>query len=457
MLKDTIAAIATPAGIGGIGIVRISGSEAESILYLLFKSSHSVTLFKPRRLYHGYLSDPETCQIIDEVLVCLMKAPHSYTGEDTLEFYCHGGILVLESVLQAVLRSGVRLAEPGEFTRRAFLNDRIDLIQAEAVGEIIMARTSKGLETAVSHMKGHLRQKIDQLRNELIEVLVLLESAIDFADDAELPSSSEALIKLQHLSENLENLHQTYEQGKIYRHGVTVVIAGKPNTGKSSLLNCLLQEKRAIVTPVPGTTRDFIEEAINIRGISVRLIDTAGIHPTEDLIEREGIRMVLEKLATADGVILLLDGSKPLTDEDRNILKQLQGYRILPVINKTDLDHNLEEKEITDCLSETSPLWISAKFGAGIAALKEKIYSLFSKKAGEQDGEVMINSLRHKMALEKTMQLVAQALTSLQDGLSQEFAALDIREALDSLGEIAGETVTEDILDRIFSSFCIGK
>jgi len=456
MFKDTIAAIATPAGIGGIGIVRISGSEAESILHLLFKSSHSITLFKPRRLYHGELADPETGQVIDEVLVSLMKAPHSYTGEDTLEFYCHGGILVLESVLQAILRRGARLAEPGEFTRRAFLNDRIDLTQAEAVGEIISASTSRGLETAVSHLKGGLRQKIDQLRNALIEVLVLLESAIDFTEDVELPSS-EILINLQRLSENLDNLLQTYDQGKIYRHGATVVIAGKPNTGKSSLLNCLLQEKRAIVTPVPGTTRDFIEEAVNIQGISVRLIDTAGIHPTEDLIEREGIRMVWEKLATADGVILLLDGNKPLADEDRNILKQLQGHKVLPVINKTDLDHNLEEKEITGCLSETSPLWISAKFGEGIAALKEIIYGLVSEKAGELDGEVMINSLRHKMALERTLHLVSQAQTSLQDGLSQEFAALDIREALDALGEIAGETVTEDILDHIFSSFCIGK
>lgn len=457
MLKDTIAAIATPAGTGGIGIVRISGSEAASILNLLFKSSHSVTLFKPRYLYHGDLSDPQTGQVIDEVLVSLMKAPRSYTGEDTLEIYCHGGILVLESVLLAVLRSGARLADPGEFTRRAFLNDRIDLTQAEAVGDVIMARTSKGLEAAVSHMKGQLKQKIDSLRDELIDVQVLLESAIDFTEDVEFPSPSEVLSKLERLSSDLEALLSTYDQGKVYRHGATVVIAGKPNTGKSSLLNCLLQEKRAIVTPVPGTTRDFIEEAISIQGVSVRMIDTAGIHPTDDLIECEGIRMVWEKLATADGVILLLDGSKDLTDEDRKILKRLQGYNLLPVINKADLDHSLKEEDIIACFPGTDPLWVSAKFGEGIAVLKEKIYDLVLEKAGEQDGDVLINSLRHKMALEKTRQQVSQALASLQEGLSQEFAALDIREALEALGEIAGETVTEDILDRIFSSFCIGK
>ncbi len=395
--------------------------------------------------------------MIDEVLVSLMKAPHSYTGEDTLEIYCHGGMLVLESVLLAVLRSGARLADPGEFTRRAFLNDRIDLTQAEAVGDVIMARTSKGLEAAVSTLKGQLKQKIDSLRDELIDVQVLLESAIDFTEDVEFPSTSEVLSKLELLSRDLEALLSTYDQGKVYRHGATVVIAGKPNTGKSSLLNCLLQEKRAIVTPVPGTTRDFIEEAICIQGVSIRLIDTAGIHPTDDLIECEGIRMVWEKLATADGVILLLDGSKDLTDEDRRILKRLQGYNLLPVINKADLDHSLKEEDIIACFPGTDPLWVSAKFGEGIAVLKEKIYDLVLEKAGEQDGDVLINSLRHKMALARTRQQVSRALASLQEGLSQEFAALDIREALEALGEIAGETVTEDILDRIFSSFCIGK
>jgi len=457
MLKDTIAAIATPAGTGGIGIVRISGSGAENILHRLFQPSHEISHFQPRRLYHGDLIAPGTGQVLDEVLVSLMKGPHSFTGEDTLEIFCHGGILILESVLSAVLEAGARIAEPGEFTRRAFLNDRIDLTQAEAIGDMISARTSRGLEAAVAHLKGQLKGKIELLREMLIDALVLLETSIEFPEDVESPSSSEVPIKLHSLSESIEALLRTYDQGKMDRHGATVVIAGKPNTGKSSLLNCLLEEKRAIVTPIPGTTRDFIEEAVKIRGISIRLTDTAGIHPTDDEIEQEGIRMVWERLDAADGVILLFDGSNPLTDEDRDILKRLADYRVLPIINKTDLDHQLKDEEITDCLPGSSPLWISAKFGAGIPVLKENIYRMVMDRAGIQDGELLISSLRQKMALDKTLQCVAQALTSLQDGLSPEFSALDVREALEALGEIGGETATEEILERIFSSFCIGK
>ncbi len=456
MLEDTIAAIATPAGVGGIGIVRISGPKSENILFRLFQSSHRISRYQPRRLYHGDLIAPTTGQVLDEVLVSLMKAPHSFTGEDTLEIFCHGGILILEAVLSAVLEAGARLAEPGEFTRRAFLHDRIDLTQAEAIGDVISALTSRGLETAVAHLKGKLKQKIDVLREMLIDILALLETEIDFSEDVESPAA-ETPAKLQSLSEHIEILLRTYDQGKIDRHGVTVVIAGKPNTGKSSLLNCLLEEKRAIVTPIPGTTRDFIEEAINIQGLSIRLIDTAGIRPPEDRIEQEGIRMVWEKLAAADGVILLFDGSSSLAEEDRDLLKRLADYNVLPVINKTDLDHRLGEEEITACFPGTSPLWISAKFGAGIPALKEKIRRLVMDRAGIQDGEIVISSLRQKMALEKTLKFVAQARNSLEDGLSPEFAALDVREALEALGEIGGETATEEILDRIFSSFCIGK
>jgi tRNA modification GTPase len=457
MLKDTIAAIATPAGTGGIGIVRISGSGAENILRRLFRSSHDVSHFQPRRLYHGDLIAPKTGQVLDEVLISLMKGPHSFSGEDTLEIFCHGGILILESVLSAVLEAGARLAEPGEFTRRAFLNDRIDLTQAESIGDLISARTSRGLETAVAHLKGRLKEKIEFLRERLIDSLVLLETAIEFPEDVEPPSSSEVLTNLQSISADIDALLRTYEQGKMDRHGAMVVIAGKPNTGKSSLLNCLLEEKRAIVTPIPGTTRDFIEEAIKIQGMTIRLTDTAGIHPTEDEIEHEGIRMVWERLAAADGVILLFDGSNPLTDEDRDLLKGLAPYRVLPVINKTDLDHRLKEEEISACLPGTTPLWISAKLGEGIPALKESICRLVMDRVGIHDGELLISSLRQKMALEKTLKCVAQALTSLQNDLSPEFAALDVREALEALGEIGGETATEEILERIFSAFCIGK
>jgi tRNA modification GTPase len=457
MLKDTIAAIATPTGTGGIGIVRISGSQAETILHRLFKSSHNAFLFKPRRLYHGDIIVPETGQVIDEVLISLMPHPHSYTGEDTLEIFCHGGILIVEAVLQAVLRNGARLAEPGEFTRRAFLNDRIDLTQAEAIGELIRSDSPQGLKSALAQLKGQLRKKIDELHDALMNILVLMESSIEFSEDMDSTYNIDVLTALQKVSETLAGLIKTYNQGKIYRHGASVVIAGRPNTGKSSLLNCLLQEKRAIVTSIPGTTRDFIEEALNIHGITVKITDTAGIHHTEDLIELEGIRLVWEKLETADIVILLLDGSRSLTDEDRDIFKQLQAFKILPVINKSDLDRQLNEEEISEFFPNASPLWISAKFGKGMSELKDKIYSLIINMAGKSDEDVIISNLRHKIALDRTADFVFQALTGLNNGLSQEFVALDIREALDALGEITGETVTEDILDRIFSSFCIGK
>jgi len=454
---DTIAAIATPAGSGGIGIIRISGPEAENILLCLFQPSHPLVIFQPRRLYHGDLVCPETGRALDEVLITLMKGPHSFSGEDTLEIFCHGGILILESVLSSVLKAGARLAEPGEFTRRAFLHDRIDLTQAEAIGDMISARTSRGLETAVSQLKGKLKGKIDVLREKLIDILARLETEIDFSEDVESQSFSEVSTQLQSLSEDLAALLRSYEQGKIDRHGASVVIAGKPNTGKSSLLNVLLEEERAIVTPIPGTTRDFIEEALNIRGMSIRLTDTAGIHPTEDIIEQKGIQKVWEKLADADGVILLFDGSRPLTDEDRGILTRLADCRVLPVINKTDLDHRLEEEEISDALQGTTPIWISAKFGEGIPVLKEEISRLVMERAGIQDGEIVISSLRQKMALERTLQFVDQTLAGLREGLSPEFAALDIRDALEALGEIGGETATEQILDRIFTTFCIGK
>jgi len=459
-LEDTIAAIATPPGVGGIGIIRVSGPKSRDLLRLLFKSAKGIGDLRSHHLYHGDIISPETGAVIDEVLVCLMKKPHSYTGEDVLEINCHGGPVILQTVLTEIVKAGARLAEPGEFTRRAFLNNRIDLSQAEAVLDIITARSDRGLELAVSHLKGTLAKKIETLRSTIIDVLALLEASIDFSDeDIEVCKPLEIADTLKATLDELQHLLSTYREGKILREGISAVITGKPNVGKSSLLNRLLGEKRAIVTPIPGTTRDFIEETVTIRGVPVKLTDTAGIREPENLIEREGIDFVREKLSGADIMLIVLDGSEKLSGEDHDILNRAGTKRCLIIINKTDLPHRLNETRLQTLLGKTAPqpLWISAKYGDGIDNLKDAIYSLAMDTPEHHHSEHIISNIRHKTALEKTSVLLSRARESILNGVSPEFASFDIREALDSLGEITGKTINEEVLDRIFSTFCIGK
>ncbi|MDI6776792.1 MAG: tRNA uridine-5-carboxymethylaminomethyl(34) synthesis GTPase MnmE [Syntrophales bacterium] len=457
-LRGTIAAIATPVGVGGLGIIRVSGPRSEEIARLLFKPRRQADNLMTHHLYHGDIISPETGATLDEVLIALMRKPHSYTGEDTLEISCHGGPLILQVVLSEVIRAGARLAEPGEFTRRAFLNNRLDLSQAEAVADMITAKTDRGLEVAVSHLKGELAKKIESLRTSIIDVLAILETSIDFSEeDADSEQNHEPVGRIQAIVDDLHAVLATYEQGKIYRYGINAVITGKPNAGKSSLLNRLLGEKRAIVTPIPGTTRDFIEEFINIEGIPVRLTDTAGIRHPENIIEREGIALVREKLSSADLVIIVLDGSEELTEEDIEIIEENRLRKTVLVINKTDLPHLINIQEVHRLIPDLHPLWISAKYGDGIPALKECIYTLCMKQTDDRQSTTMITNIRHKMAVEKAAILLSQAKDGIVDGLSPEFPALDIREALDSLGEIVGKMINEEVLDRIFSTFCIGK
>ena len=458
-LRDTIAAIATPMGVGGLGIIRVSGPKSEEIARKLFKPRKRVDNFMTHHLYHGEIISPETGATLDEVLLTLMRKPHSYTGEDTLEINCHGGPLILQVVLTEVIKAGARLAEPGEFTRRAFLNNRLDLSQAEAVVDIIMAKTDRSLELAVSHLKGELTSKIEALRTSIIDVLAILEASIDFSEEGvDVEQNSEIIRRIQAIVDDLHAMLATYEQGKIYRHGLGAVITGKPNVGKSSLLNRLLGEKRAIVTPIPGTTRDFIEEFTNIKGIPVRLTDTAGIRHPENIIEQEGIAFVREKLSSADLVFIVLDGSEELTEEDVEIIEENRMRKAILVINKTDLPHVINIQKVHQLVPDLHPLWISAKYGDGIPSLKEAIYALVMKQSKEDHpSTMMITNIRHKMALERAVALLSQAKDSIVGGLSPEFPALDVREALDSLGEIVGKTINEDILDRIFSTFCIGK
>jgi len=454
--EDTIAAIATPPGIGGIGIIRVSGTGAEDICRRLFRPGNAVASLQSHHLYHGAILYPGTDDPIDEVLISLMRHPHSYTGEDTLEINCHGGPLILQTVLQAVMEAGARPALPGEFTKRAFMNNRIDLTQAEAVIDMISARTTGGLRLALSHLTGTLSRRAASIRQSLIEILALLETAIDFTDDdIEVVPASEIFDKITNVTHDIGKILSTYGGGKLYRDGLKVLITGKPNVGKSSLLNRLLGEKRAIVTPIPGTTRDFIEESINIRGIPVSFIDTAGIRDSDAAIEQEGMGMVWERAETADLIIVLLDGSQPLATEDRQVIAGNRDRKIVLVVNKSDLPATLDETALQTLLPDTPPLWISAKYGRGIDTLTDSIHTRVSDSNDVAD--VVLTNLRHKEALERAATCTAQAGESITKGYSCELAALDIREALDCLGELAGATTNEDVLDEIFSRFCIGK
>ena len=457
-IQDTIAAVATPSGVGGIGIIRISGPAAEEIGRLLFRPAKAPCPFATHHLYHGDIVPPERGTPVDEVLVTLMRGPHSFTGEDVLEIHCHGGPVILRTVLEAVLRAGARHAEPGEFTRRAFLNNRLDLSQAEALADLIAAKTPEGLDAPLARLKGRLSGKIHSLRESLLEILVLLEADVDFPDEGlEILPVPKIVGMLESPAADIRSLLATYEEGRLYREGLKAVIAGRPNVGKSSLLNRLLGEERAIVTPIPGTTRDFIEEAIHIEGLPVRLTDTAGIRESENTIERKGVERVWEKLSGADAVILLLDGSEDLSEEDRVLLERVEGGKCIVAINKSDLPQRLKEEDAATVLPGVTPLRISAKYGDGLDRLKEQILVLAGRERNSPEKDVVIGNLRHKTALERAEAFIQKAGESLRSGLSPEFAALDVREALRHLEEIVGQTTSEDLLDRIFSSFCIGK
>jgi tRNA modification GTPase len=458
--RDTIAAIATPPGIGGIGLIRVSGTAAEGIARRLFRTAQPHDTFLSRHLYHGEIVAPETGAVLDDVLVAFLKGPCTFTGEDTLEISCHGGPLILMAVLAEIVRAGARPAERGEFTKRAFLNGRLDLSQAEAVLDLISAKTPEGLSAAVDRLKGKLSGRIETIRNAIIDLLAGIEAVIDFAeDDGVVEASGANLAEFQRVIDDLHSLAATYRRGRIIREGIGIVIAGRPNVGKSSLLNRLLGEKRAIVTSIPGTTRDFIEETVNIGGIPVRLTDTAGIRPPENAIEKEGIDLVWERLATADAVLVLLDGSMALTPEDRELLVQMREKPIIPVINKSDLPQRLDEALLRGVLPEGAPsiVRISAKFGDGIDSLTAAIQEMILATPADETAGAMIADLRHKVALEKAAECLIRARDGLRNGLQSELAALEVREALDSLGEITGRTTSEEVLNRIFANFCVGK
>jgi tRNA modification GTPase len=464
--EDTITAISTPFGESGIGIVRISGKKAISIADKIFKGEISPRQAESHKANYGKIISPDSTQEIDEVYLTVFNSPKSYTKEDLVEISCHGSPYVLYRVLEETIKAGARLANPGEFTLRAFLNGRIDLAQAEAVAEIIKAKTDLSLSHSLKHLQGELSEKLNLIREELISILADLEARIDFPDEEiEELDRTTVLEKMEEIESGMKNLIETYEEGKILREGLRVVIVGKTNVGKSSLLNAFLKEERAIVTPIPGTTRDVISEYTNFKGLPVRLTDTAGFRVSKDKIEIEGIKKTKIEINKADFILFVVDAATGITKEDKDLEKELSEFSYLIAINKVDLVPDEKVKEIEKKLSEGLEQkeisqkihTISALKSWGIEELKDKIAEevFFSKKGLDQ--EVIITNLRHKEALTKAVQSLFWAKNSLLKNMSFEFVALDLRVALDSIGEIVGKVVTEDILNKIFSEFCIGK
>ncbi|HIJ81619.1 MAG TPA: tRNA uridine-5-carboxymethylaminomethyl(34) synthesis GTPase MnmE [Desulfuromonadales bacterium] len=457
-IADTIAAISTPHGEGGIGIVRVSGARAREVGLRIFRFGGSTTDFSSHYLHYGLVVDPISETRIDEAMAVVMQAPRSYTREDVLEIQCHGGRLVVEQVLAAALSCGARLADAGEFTRRAFLNGRIDLLEAEAVMDIISSRSESSLALARRQQEGALSRRVANVRSMLLHSLAMIEAYIDFPED-DLGEADAAGIRTSVLSacNEVSSLLSGYDEGRILRDGVAVLIVGKPNAGKSSLLNSLLGEQRAIVTHIAGTTRDIIEETASFSGLAVRLLDTAGIRQTDDLVEREGIGRALDCIPLADLVLFVLDTTRPFDDEDRHILAALAAKRVVLVCSKNDLPQRFDMPEQ---LRSVPCCHISTLTGAGIEELKRAILGMFIKH-GTLDSQqfAVISRARHRDALVTARDILQCVMPKLNSGLNCELetCAIDVRDALVAIGQVSGHTTTDEILDHIFSSFCIGK
>ena len=457
--EETIAAISTPFGENGIGIVRISGSSAEAIARRLFKPKIDQLCFISHHFHYGEIIDTQSGKAVDEVLIVVMKSPKTYTKEDIVEIHCHGGYFILQKVLELALMQGARMAHPGEFTKRAFLNGRIDLTQAEAVIDVIKAKTMVSLEIANQQLKGWLYREMAQLKTSLVQHLALIEAHIDFPEEEIEPISLREMEQsIKGMVQKLEGWVASFEEGRIFREGISCAIIGKTNVGKSSLLNVLLKEERAIVTPIPGTTRDIIEEVLNIQGIPVRLIDTAGLRKVSDSIEQEGVRRAKERMTDSDFVLLMLDGSRALDEDDEEIFGESKGKKRVVILNKHDLPQKISMDEVKKRFVDDPIVSISALKDEGIDDLKKIIYSsLVHRDVRATPEHLIVANVRHKTALTEMKDYLSNAMEGMEEGTSPEFIAFEIRSALEVLGELVGETTSEEVLSRIFEQFCIGK
>lgn len=482
MQNDTIAAIGTPPGYGGIGVIRVSGPEAFSLVLPLFQQRGGQTDLPPSHLLtYGHIVDPTTHEMLDEVLVAFMRSPHTYTREDVVEIQGHGGPLVLQRILRLVLAQGARMANPGEFTLRAFLNGRLDLAQAEAVMDLISAQTEAGQRLAIQQLRGRISEQVQDARHAVLGVIARIEASIDFPEeDVPTPQSEELRPLVEIAQQKIAVLLAGSEQGRLYRQGLRTAIIGRPNVGKSSLLNALLRTERAIVTPIAGTTRDTVEEVANLQGIPLHLIDTAGITPSNDPVEQIGVQRSRAAAESADVVLLVFDGSERLAEQDQRVSEELRGMgfgwkngantehlgdetpsnvnrAMIIVINKADCLQRLEADAIESMWPGVPMVTTSTLTGVGLSDLEETIADLVLAGRALYGESALITSARHQEALRRAAENLSASLISLEQGLPLDFVSIDLRTAYDSLGEVTGETASDDLLDRIFSEFCIGK
>ena len=453
---DTIAAISTPRGEGGIGIVRLSGDESLGILSKIFKpkSKKDVKDIRSYTINYGHIYDGE--ELIDEVLVSVMKAPNTYTREDIVEINCHGGYLITQKVLELVLKNGAKIAEPGEFTRRAFLNGRLDLTQAEAIIDLIHGKTDKSISLSLNNLRGDLRDQINHLKKILLDVAAHVNVVLDYPEEGvDEPIPEHLIIELHNVKDTITKLVESYDKGKMIKEGIKTAIVGKPNVGKSSLLNSILREERAIVTSIAGTTRDTIEEIINIKGIPLIMVDTAGIRKTQDEVENIGVQKSKKMLKEADLVLFVLDSSRDFSDEDREIYDSIESEKVIGILNKIDMEKKLD---ITNLTKVKKWIEISALENIGIDTLENEIYNfILSENIEDSSEKLIITNIRHKSALEKTKKSIENIFETIDMGYPMDLIAVDLNDALDSLSEVTGEISSEDLLDHIFSNFCVGK
>ena len=457
-ITDTIAAISSAAGNSGIGIIRVSGDEAIEVVDKIFRPANKnkkLANVESHTVHYGHIMDGD--KTLDQVLVIVMKNPHSYTGEDTVEIDCHGGMLILKKVLDLVLKNGARTAEPGEFTKRAFLNGRIDLSQAEAVMDLFNSKNDFALNSSIEQLKGGVSDAIKDIRKDIIYHIAFIESALDDPEHISLDGYDEEITEM--LNENINKISKlinSFDNGRIMKEGIKTVILGKPNAGKSSLLNLMLGEDRAIVTDIEGTTRDTLEENINFNGLSLKIIDTAGIRDTEDLVERIGVNKAKEIAKEGDLIIYVVDGSRELDDNDREIIKLINDKQAIILVNKSDMDTVINIDELKKD-SNRDVILFSAKNGEGMDQLEEEIRNMFYSGKVTYNDQVYITNARHKEALENALESLKQVKNSVDAGMPEDFYSIDLMDAYTDLGLIIGESVEDDLVNEIFSKFCMGK
>ena len=459
LFEDTIAAISTPIGIGGIGIIRVSGKEAISIVDKVFKAANKKMLkdTASHTITYGHIVS-ESGKVLDEVLIMLMKAPKTFTREDVIEINCHGGPVPLNAVIMEVINAGARLAESGEFTKRAFLNGRIDLSQVEAVMDIIEAKTELSLSQAMGQLEGNLSRKIKEYQDLLMQIVARIEVSIDYPEyDQDEPITNDFEEEIKQLLAELNQLLNTADTGKMIRDGVKTAIVGRPNVGKSSLLNALLEENKAIVTDIPGTTRDVVEAFLNVDGIPFQLLDTAGIRETEDVVEQIGVERSRHSIEEADLVLMLVDSHEGLVEKDKEVLEQVAGKHVIYVFNKSDLESNISEEILKEYFSNGKIINISAKKQQGLNELKQAMKEVVMKGNATINNQATISNQRQKQALINAIKSLNKVVEAIEMGMPEDCLAIDLHDAFGHLGMIVGESLKEEIIDQLFSRFCLGK